>query len=388
MAERTRGVRERLAFWRRLRPGARRILKWSAVAAGAAGVGIGGFLYWQHALHHPSTDDAYVHAHVVQVAAQVTGQVESVPVSDQQAVAADQTLFALDPRPFQYAVEQARAERALAHQTMEAEQAAVAAAEAEVSDRRVQVENARTHFDRTRSLADRSIASRSDLDDARARLDRARADLRLARARRHQVQVELGPSGAANHRVQRAQAALDRARLDLEHARVDAACDGRISGLTLRPGDTVRAEEPQFALVCQQRFWVFANLKETDLARVRPGQVATLHMDLYPDETFHGIVEEIDPASGAAFSLLPPENATGNWVKVTQRVPVKILVVDATDRTPLRVQTSAEVTIDTGPDATPLGRSRGEGLSDDEAMARARSVGLVEAQDETIAAER
>lgn len=364
------------AFWRGWSRRSRRALRWGTVVAAALATATAGGLYWDYQVHHPSTDDAYVHAHVVRIAPRVTGQAVAVAVSDQQTVEKGQVLFRIDPRPFEYGVRQAEAKLALARQTVEARQAAVAAARAEVRDRRVQLENARTHYHRIQTLAKGSVSSQSDLDDARARLRSAEAGLELSRAKLHQARVELGEPGEANDRVQDAQAALDRARLDLEHTRVTAPCAGRISGLELRPGDPLRAQEPQFALVCDAR-WVYANFKETDLGRIRPGQVATVHVDLYPDRTFHGIVESLSPASGSAFSLLPPQNATGNWVKVTQRVPVRILLVDAPPEAPLRVQTSAEVRVDTGSAPTPLGHALTRGLSDAEAMAIAQREGLV-----------
>jgi membrane fusion protein (multidrug efflux system) len=366
-----------MAFWRGWRRGPRRAVKWGVIGVLALGGGVGGYLYYRHSIHYPSTNDAYVKADVVQVAPQVTGRVLTVPVSDQQSVPQGRLLFRIDPAPFRYRLRQVQAKLALARQTVAADEAAVEAAHAGVADRQAQLKNARRQYRRAKDLAARNLAPQSQLDDARARRDSAAADLNLARADLHEAEVRLGSDGGQNPRIRQAQAAVDRAELDLAHTRITAPCGGRLSGVKLQPGDTVHADDPQFALVCSTRFWVYANYKETGLARVRPGQVATVRLDMYPGHPFHGIVESVNPASGAAFSLLPPENATGNWVKVTQRVPVRILIVNDTTDYPLSVQTSAEVTLDTGPGAGPAGRPRGHDLSDTQALALARRMGLV-----------
>ncbi len=360
-----------------------RIVKWSVVVIAAALVCVGGWRYYRHTKQFPSTDDAYLRADVVRVSAQVTGSVAAVPVNDQQDVAANQLLFRLDPKPFRYRLRKARAGLELARQEVAADGAAVAAAQAAVRDRQAKLRKAQQDYRRVHDLVRRNMESQSQLDDARAARDSAVADVRLAQAQLNEARVRLGSTGEQNNRIQQAKAALDQARLDLAHTRVYASCKGRISGLQMQPGDTVKADDPEFALVCESRFWVYANYKETDLSRIRPGQVATVSVDNYPNHTFHGIVESVNPASGAAFSLLPPENASGNWVKVTQRVPVRILLVDAGPRYPLRVQTSTEVSIATGTGRVPKGRSLGTTLNDAQALALAASDGLAVARSGT-----
>ena len=131
---------------------------------------------------------------------------------------------------------------------------------------------------------------------------------------------------------------------------VTAPSDGILSNVTLRPGATVQAGPPLFAIIEANRWWVDANFKETDLARIKVGQPATVYLDMYPGATFDGVVESISAGSGATFSVLPPENATGNWVKVTQRFPVRITITNPPADKPLRVGASASVTIDTTKD--------------------------------------
>jgi len=356
----------------------KRWMLWGPVAVAAVAVAVAGMFYYRHERRYPSTNDAYIKADVVNVAAQVSGQIESVPVSDQARVSKGELLFQVDPKRYRSKVREARAKLNLARQTVQSEEGAVSAEQAAVESRKAQLDNARKHFQRVKRLVKQNVRSKASLDDARARLDTAGADLRLAKAKLRQAKMQLGTPGDRNERIQQAKAALDEARIDLRHTTVKAPCSGRVSNVKVNAGDAVTAGEPQFALVCTRRFWVYANFKETDLGRIRPGQVSTVAVDMYPDHVFHGIVESVNPASGTAFSMLPPENATGNWVKVTQRVPVRILIVDGDRDHPLRVQTSSEVTVDTGDAERPKGRDRGTVLTNVEAMHIAASAGLVD----------
>jgi len=333
----------------------RRVIIWSVVALVVVVLAVGGYFYYERSIRYPSTDDAYVKANVVHVAAQVSGRAIRVPVDDQQFVHQGQLLFKIDPQPFQVALAQAQAQLALARQTVAADRAAVQAAQANVQSAQATLHNARLHYHRMKSLRAHNSVSQSALDDARASLQTAKAKLGLSQAKLHQAKMQLGKPGNKNARVQQAQAAVRKARLNLGYTTVDAPCAGQLSNVSLQTGDMVPSGQQLFALVCSNKFWVYANFKETDLSRIRPGQKASISVDMYPGRTFHGVVQSINPASGTAFSLLPPENATGNWVKVTQRVPVRILVTDTNPHYPLRVQTSTEVTIDTGPGSTPAG---------------------------------
>jgi len=354
----------------------KRLLRWGIVVVAMIAVAIGGYFYYQHGRYYPSTNDAYVKANVIEVSPEVAGRVRSVEVSDQDSVHKGQLLVRIDPTTYRAKVREAEANVALAKQTVTADQAAVKAARASVADRKARLRQARTHYHRIKRLVSQDVKPKSALTDARATLDSARASLHLAEAKLNQAQKELGPTGTRNERVKKAQAQLDQAQKHLADTRVTAPCDGRVSGVKLQRGDVVQSGASQFALVCQNRYWVYANFKETDLTRIRPGQTADIAVDMYPNHTFHGIVQNVNPASGTAFSLLPPENATGNWVKVPQRVPVRVLVVDTSKDFPLRVQTSTEVTIETGTKKKPAGRARGHGLSNSQALALARRKGL------------
>jgi len=319
-----------------------------ALMAGAAGlVAAGLYAYHLYDARYPSTDNAYVTADVVHVAPQVDGRVQEVAVQNQQYVHAGDTLYRIDPRPYQLAVERARAHLAQTRQDVAHDAAAVVSAEAEVKRLRVLLNNATSRARRSAELNSNNYVSQQTAEDAQADKLATRAALAVAEARLDEARVQLGQPGDANQAVHEAKAALAEARWRRDNTELDASCDGRIAQLTLQPGDAVRTGQANFVLICDQHFWIDANFKETELARIRPGQPVRISLDMYPGTGFTGRVESINGASGVAFSLLPPQNATGNWVKVTQRVPVRIRV-DARDADhPLLVGTSAQVRVDT-----------------------------------------
>jgi len=314
-----------------------------AIGAGIAGI----WQYQRYEALHPSTEDAYVGANVVRVAPRITGRIASLNIVDQQQVHEKDLLFVVDPAPFRFAVQRAQAELALARRQVEQAAAAITSAEAEVHHRRVLLGNAEDKLHRAQRLVKQKFVSDESMTDAEAEVHAADANLQVARAQLEEMRRQLGKPGADNDRIMQAQSALDQAQWELDNTQVFAACSGQIGELSLQPGSVVSADHDAFVLVCNDRYWVEANYKETQLANIRSGQSADVRIDMYPGHDFHGVVESIDAAAGSAFSLLPPQNATGNWVKVTQRVPVRIRL-DTPDRAfPLRVGTSTRVTIDT-----------------------------------------
>lgn len=325
----------------------KRIIRYTVIAVVLVALGIGGVWYWYNSKYYPSTADAYVGAHTVRIAPQVSGRVIKVSVHDHQQVAKGQLLYSIDPTTYHLMVAKAQAQLALARQQVAQLQAAVTAAKAQVEQARVQLANAASKAKRQQRLVARGYTDAQSAQDARDAQSSARAALGVAEARLSEAKAQLGKTGNANQQVQLARAALGVAETNLKDTQVSAACQGRLSGLKLRPGDYVDQGQPNFVLVCDKRWWVNANFKETDLARIHTGESAKVSIDMYGGHTFKGKVVSINPASGTAFSLLPPENATGNWVKVTQRVPVRVEILDPSPRYPLRVGTSAEVTINT-----------------------------------------
>ncbi|MDF2939437.1 MAG: emrA [Gammaproteobacteria bacterium] len=263
---------------------------------------LGWFAYSLYSKRYISTDDAYVNANQIQVAAQVNGQVLNLAVSNNEFVKQGQLLFQLDPAQYQAAVEKAQAQLAID--------------QANLVDTQLTTE-------RTLNLVRQKLFSEQQGDDARAKLASA------------QDQVKLD------------QANLAEAQLNLGYTQVYAASDGWITNMDLRVGSIVNANQPLFTLISSNQFWVDANYEETEMENIRPGQTAKVVVDMYPNHPFKGVVDSISGGTGSAFSLLPPENATGNWVKVTQRLPVKVIITDPDPNYPLHIGTTATVTIDT-----------------------------------------
>jgi membrane fusion protein (multidrug efflux system) len=254
-------------------------------------------------------------------------------------------LFDIDERPYRLALDKAQAQLQLAVQSVSQQNAAVAAAQAQVVQRQAELNNAQQNYDRFHRLAVQGFYSEQGGEAARTQAATAAAALKTAQANLEQARSALGQAGNENANIQAAAAAVEQARLDLQHTHVTAPVDGLITNLSLRPGDIVLTGAPLFVLIGTQTFWVDANFKETELKPIRTGEQASIEVDMYPNHVFHGVVDSVSGGSGTAFSLLPPQNATGNWVKVTQRVPVRVRILDPDPRWPLRVGTTATVRI-------------------------------------------
>lgn len=330
---------------RRERPSARKLIKWLIVIAVVLVAAVFAYRYWRHSQMYVSTDNAYINANTVEIAAQVSGQVVTVHVRDNQQVNTGDPLFEIDPRPYQLALDKAQAQLQLAEQNVSQQSAAVSAAQAQVAQRQAELRNARDNNARTQQLVKQGFLSQQGAETARTQVATAEAALRAAQANLEQAHSALGTTGSDNASIQAARAAVNQARLDLEHTRVSAPTQGRIANLSLRPGNTVQPGTPLFALIASHEYWADANFKETELEHIRPGEPATVTVDMYPNHPFHGVIESLSGGAGTAFSLLPPQNATGNWVKVTQRVPVRVRIVDPDPAFPLRIGTTATVEV-------------------------------------------
>jgi membrane fusion protein (multidrug efflux system) len=256
--------------------------------------------YWLYNSSHISTDDAYVNANVVQISPRVSGQAIHLYVENNQFVKQGALLFDIDPIPFEIAVNEARAQ---------------------YDHDAAQLNIAQITAKRTLELVAKKVASAQEGDVAKATLDSATAALQLAKAN------------------------LDRATLNLQYTKITAPTSGWVTNITLRSGNMVEENVPLFALISNSQFWIDANFKETHLNKIHPGQKVDITIDMYPHHHYQGMVESISGGSGTAFSLLPPQNATGNWVKVTQRVPVRIMMLDLDPTFPLRIGTSAAVNV-------------------------------------------
>ena len=329
---------------RERRPRGKR-LKWIIAAIVVAAAAVFGARWWLEARRYVSTDDAYVGANQAEIAAQVSGPVVQVFVRDQQSVKQGDPLFQIDARPYEIALDQARANLELARQNMSQAGAGVASAEAVLAQRRAEEANARSTWERDEALVKSGFISPQAAEQSRTGLTTAQAATKAAQADVEKAKSALGRTGDRNAAVQAAAAAVAEAQLNLQRTRVVSPATGTIANFTLQPGNTVQPGQPLFVVIANGEWWVDANFKETQLFDVRPGERATVVSDMYPKHVFHGVVQSLAGGSGAAFSLLPPENATGNWVKVTQRVPVRVVIRDPDPQHPLRIGTSATVKV-------------------------------------------
>ena len=297
------------------------------------------------------TENAYVKADKIPVSAEVAGTVRTVLVGENQPVAAGQPLFRLDTAPFEVAVAKAEAQLAQARTDMAALKASYREKQAEIALARTKYDFARKDEQRQADLVARHFVPASKFDDAKMNADLARQQIGALGEDLRRIAESLG--GSADLPVERhpacqaAQAQLAQARLDLARTEAKAALPGIVSKPP-KPGQYLAAGATAMALVVSGNLWVEANFTETDLTYVRPGQPVAIHVDTYPDQEWHGTVDSLSPATGAEFSVLPPQNATGNWVKIAQRVPVRIRLDEVRDLPQLRAGLSVTVAIDTG----------------------------------------
>ena len=300
-----------------------------------------------------STDDAYVQAARVDISANIAGRVTRVFVRDNQRVHRGDPLFELDSRDYEIAMADAAAKLAYARSQLDAWRATYLQRQAEVRAAEAALSYRQRVCNRQQILAAQGIASQAQLDQTQYALADAVQKLSAARQEQSNAEALLGNSqakqGRDNPAVQQAQALLQRASLNLSYTLVRAPMDGIVSRSdSLQTGDYIQAAAPVFAVVSGKNIWIEANFKETELARMRPGQPATIEVDAYPDRIFHGRVDSFSSGTGSSFSLLPPENATGNWVKVVQRLPVRIRIDDFDPQHPLPSGLSAVVKVDSG----------------------------------------
>ncbi len=300
-----------------------------------------------------STDNAFVRAAKESINARVAGQVVEIAVTDNQRVRRGQMLFRIDPAPYQIAVDQAEAQLGSARLQVEALKATYRQQLADLQSARDSAAFAEREFGRKKALV------ASDWTP-RAAYERAETDLKVARQRVASIEQQVANTVAAlngdpeiaidrHPSVRATQAQLDRARLNLSYAVVTAPDDGIVTRVDdLQPGDFVNPGANVFSLLSSRQVWVEANFRETGLTHMRPGQAATIDVDAYPDRSFKAHVVSMSPGTGSDFSVLPPENATGNWVKVVQRLPVRLELDETDPDRPLFSGISATVRVDTG----------------------------------------
>lgn len=324
-----------------------KIVKYSIGCVAGVMVVCAGYAYFHYRGAHPTTDDAYVEANVVHLGARLTDTVDEVFIVDQQHVTQGQLLFTLDPVPYELALAQAQDKLQRAILQIKADNDAVDQAKTLVLQRQAELQNTRSDTDRKLVLVKQGFISKSEADAANKNLAVAIQNVYSAQSQLKRSENIRGVDGKDNAAIHEAEVAVQQAQLNLKYTRVVAPTDGYIAHFDLRPGSKVSAYQEVLAIIQDKSYWVSANFKETQLTKMRAGDKAHVSIDMYPGVKFQGVVESISAGSGVSFSLLPPENATGNWIKVTQRFPVKIRLQNENDQYPLRLGASATVTVAT-----------------------------------------
>ena len=340
---------------RRLRPGRRFLRLVLLVVIPLAAVLIGAHLYASGG-REMETDNAYVKADMVAVSAEVSGRVIEVAIHDNDPVEAGTLLFRLDPALFEIAVAKAKAQMDVVRTDVQSLRAEYQTTLREANEAREQIDFAARQLERQERLKESGMSRADAYDEARHRLELARRQLESVQERTNRALANLAGNAQVtveqHPRYGEAKAAHDAALADLQRTRVVAPGPGVVSNLKLQVGEHVEKGVPVFSLIGGRPVWIEANFKETQLTHMRVGQSVRVTVDAYPDREWRAVVASIAPATGAEFAVLPPQNATGNWVKVVQRVPVRIHVEQPPGQPLLRAGMTVTVAVDTG-------RSRG-----------------------------
>ncbi|BCH26581.1 membrane protein [Mesorhizobium sp. L-8-10] len=314
---------------------------------------VGGGYVWVTGGRYQETENANLRQARVSIASEATGRIVEVDVADNAMVKAGDVLFVVDPEPYRIALSEANAALAAARLQVEQLRAAYSQAVAQERVASGELDYAKAQFDRITDLADKGISAKATLDAAQRDVDKAREEHAAARQGIASARAAIGgdPDIATDKHpaVLSALAARDKAAYALSQTTVRAPADGMVSqASSFKLGQFVASGTPLFSLVETGDTWVEANFKETQLTNMKPGQKAEIVLDTYPGHAFEATVEAIGAGTGAEFSLLPAQNATGNWVKVTQRIPVRLKLDTAGADLALRTGMSATVSVDTG----------------------------------------
>ncbi|HEY4174030.1 MAG TPA: HlyD family secretion protein [Rhodopila sp.] len=331
----------------------KKLMRWGLMAGGVLAVVIGGGLYWLSSGRWVETDDAYVQADSMVLSTDVSGIVASIPVHEGQAVKKGQVLFTLDPQKFQIALDNARANLAQVRLNIEAAKADYQAALRDTDAKQQRVNADQATYGRFAALVKARAVTQQETDDARYKLaaDQQAVSASQSQARALLAKLAGNPDIAVEDMpsFKQAQAQVAEAERELAHSVVRAPYDGIVTQVSkLQPGMYLGASSAAFGLVSTDHVWVEAEPKETQLTNAKNGDPVEVSFDIYPGRTWSGSVESVAPATDQNFSLLPAENSSGNWVKVVQRIPVRVRVDVRPGDPPLRAGMSADIDIDTG----------------------------------------
>jgi membrane fusion protein, multidrug efflux system len=327
----------------------RRVLMIGGVAVAA----VLGIWYYLSSGRYVSTDDSAVMAAQATISSDIPGRVVELMVHDNQLVHKGDLLFRIDPRPFQIAVEDAEAKLASAKMQIASNKASYRRELANLSAGNTTLAYQQHELERQQRLLQSGISSHAQFEQVQQAVAMARSQLASAQQQAGSALAMLGGNADmpvdSHPLVMAAQAVLDKAKLDQSYTTVVAPYDGTVAKVEqLQVGDYINAATPLFTLLSASNIWIEANFKEGDLTNMRPGQTAEISIDAFPSRKFKARVSSMSPGTGSQFSLLPPENATGNWVKVVQRLPVRLeLEKGEADGLSLHAGLSAEATVDT-----------------------------------------
>ncbi|SDB07970.1 HlyD family secretion protein [Bauldia litoralis] len=317
------------------RGGRRRLVLLATLVVALGAGGYYGYDWWTNGRFIVSTDDAYVAAKTAAVTPQISGYVKSVPAADNTHVRVGDPLIVLDDSGYRIALAQAEAQIATEEasiarigEQINAGKAAVRQAEAQLGSARAAADNARADHDRVSALEAKAVVATKLLDAARATMIQADSAVTGAEAAvtvaKANAAVAMSQKAEAERVLDQYRLARDQAQLDLDHTVIRAPFAGVVGNGAAEPGEFVQPGQRLLAVIPLDDIYIDANFKETQVEEIKPGQSVAITVDAYPGRTIEGIVESVAPASGSVFSLLPPENATGNFTKVVQRVPVRI----------------------------------------------------------------
>ena len=298
-----------------------------------------------------STDNAYVKANVIIISPEISGRVTSVLVVDNQAVEANDILLQLDSSPLEIKLNRARAQMAVIRTELESLRADYGETVVQAQQAEDKVRHLNRRYKRQRKLLKQGLSSEEKHDEAKHDLQVARREVQIIQQRVQRVLAQLAGNEVLpvdqHPRYLTAQTTYDQAAIDLKATTIRAPASGIVSNMKLQVGEYAQAGKPIFSLIENQPIWVEANLKETQLTHILPGQQATIVADAYPDKIWESVISSIAPATGAEFSILPPQNASGNWVKVVQRIPINLVITDQAGGPQLRAGMTVSVRIDT-----------------------------------------
>ncbi|MEM9030429.1 MAG: HlyD family secretion protein [Pseudomonadota bacterium] len=312
---------------------------------------LAGLAIWLSGGRYVTTENAYVKADIAQISSEIDGRIAEVLVKDHARVKRGDVLIRLDAEPLKIALARAEAEVDGTRQNVRTMIAAWREATSELKEAQGREVFLEAQLRRNRELAKRGIVSSSKLEEAVDAQRNAKARTRVVREKVKRMLAQLGgdPTLAVDSHpmVREKIAARSEAKLNLRRGVIRSEIDGQVVNVRLQPGEHVEARQVLMAVVAAKDPWVEANFKETELTHVRPGMTATVTLDIYPGFEWSAKVASISPATGAEFALLPPQNASGNWVKVVQRLPVRVRLEPTPDAPPLRAGMTATVSVDT-----------------------------------------